>query len=373
MNHTYNIKLIGQNLNTQLPELIEKRTLIHDPHSPPISGCAGADIYRLRFPEDLTIADDFGVAIAGKLLQANLFRLPSWASNALLEGGEIASYEATHDLISALLRPMTAEEKRLWIAQLQATVKRGRMTGTVHHSAYTQGGGSARWVRGATKVCAAPERAQTGAGTWTLSLSFDRDESPTGLGERVGAMGLDVGRDPLVVTASADALWRTDGIESVRLSEDELRQMMGNKRDAHLAKRLHHLAHTVAAKHRYEAALEQLKQASSISVEALNMGGMTPGFQQVAHALALQDFMLAWLPQMAHQHHIPLVRVDPYLSSQTCHRCLQRGTRSQDNRTFVCRTHGAMDADENAAHVIRQLGMGATLGRLKERAQTARK
>ena len=369
MNHTYNIKLIGKNHLDTLAELIQIRALIPDPHSPTISGCAGASVYQLADPTDLQMVDDFGISIGGRLLQANLFRLPSWAMRAAFEGQPMPDFEGTHDLIRGLSRPLSQAEKLEWIDTLKTTVKQGRMADIRHHSAYSQDHGTTKWMRGSTRFCHQPGADHTGS--WTLSLSFERIEEIIEMGVRKGAMGVDVGSNPLVVIASGDDLWQVGGINPIALTEEDLRRTMSNKRQAHLAKRLHHLAHSVAAKIKYERALEQLKCASSVSAEDITLTGMHPRFQQLAGDLGLQDFLLAWLPQMCHQHFISLVRVDPFRSSQTCHICHQQGSRSKDGKSFHCTRHGTMDAHENAAKVIQLLGMGATLSKVKQRSMMA--
>lgn len=147
--------------------------------------------------------------------------------------------------------------------------------------------------------------------------------------------------------------------------EGDLESRLTERRHIHLAQRVHHLTHTVAARTLYEQALRELERASVIYVENLSMTGMSQGFRRAAYELGLQDFLLAWLPQMAHANGIGLHRVPPAYTSLMCHLCHRQGRRSSDGRVFTCGTHGQMDAHENAAQVIRQTGSSFTQQRLQ--------
>lgn len=369
MLHTYNIRLLSS-AAAQLEPLIHRGLLIPSRTSD-ISGCKSSQSYHLAEPDYLKVVDDFGIELGGKLVQVNLFRLPTWAYRTLLQqAGGIAQYPGVELLISDLCHPMSPHVRGQWTDLLCTLVQDGRIHSTEPYSACGPSDCTGDWLVEATQLC----RTSTPDGVyWTLVLAFKKREQPSwDFGDRVGAIGLDVGADPLVVGAGEETSFEVPGISWVPLTEQELRDRLRDSRQAHLAKRLHHLAHTAAARRGYEVALNHLTKATVISVEDLSLEGMTPWFRGAAYQLALQDFLQSWLPQLSYEHGIPLIRVDPAYTSRVCHRCHRKGVRSPDGRHFTCSVHGSMNAHRNAAQVVRQAGVGQALSRLQNHSWESR-
>jgi hypothetical protein len=124
------------------------------------------------------------------------------------------------------------------------------------------------------------------------------------------------------------------------------------------------------ARRRWEALMGAvLPQASVVAVERLDARALQRRFRWQCTDLGIQDALLAWWPQLAHEAAVRLVRVDPALTSVTCAQCVRPGARK--GAILTCPVHGDMDAHGNAAELIAILGTAQIMG--ERQAEAARR
>lgn len=350
MIQTHNLPLLGSP-QVALQPLIHTGALRPTSAAPP--GCSGS-AFTLRDPQVFQVIDDFGAELAGTLVQVNLFRLPTAAYAALVAASTRFRQHDTATLASSLRA--SPRRPAPWWDTLAEVVRQGahplQATDYLPRPLAQQ----ATWLPAATVVTCSP------GGQWTLTLSFHVITQVAPSLRAQTALGIDVGMSPLAAVAGEGHAATYRAAAFLPPDPAQLARRLPDRRAQHLARRLHHRMLYEDARYTWELLLaEQLPQAAAICVERLTLPDMQARFRRASTELAIADFLLGWLPQLCHERRVPLVRVDPAYSSQRCAQCHRRGTRRDHGRVLVCPVHGRLDVHINAARVIRQLGLAATI------------
>lgn len=348
MQMTYNVP-VGRAGTSLLDRLVRTRTFV--PVSPVPPGCHGR---AYRMPGSIQILSLWQVEVGGLTVPADVYRLPSAAVEALGPGSPALNPAG----LSHLECRMSRGEVRGWWSQVVGLVQAaGDPPALSLPTGLLQ---TACWHPEATVWTRS-------AGHWTLTLTFDVATCwLPGPHDRI--VGLDVGVDPLAVLSGSGQHLAVPGVRVPPAGRvlDDLPAGV-----AAAARRLSRAAVYGVARSRWEGLFAALiPLASVVAVERLDPRSLQDRFRRQCADLAIQDALLSWLPQLACEAGLRLIRVEPSLTSLTCARCLRHGTRQ--GRVLHCPVHGPVDSHLNAADLVAVLGTAEEVRQHQARAAARR-
>ncbi|SMB94193.1 zinc ribbon domain-containing protein [Deinococcus hopiensis] len=266
-------------------------------------------------------------------LEAECYRLPEQEYVTLLTDsrGNYRQYPGAHQLLTALLAPMTPDAEAAWWERVHMAVAQGRQPTTavdLVDDAWTP----TAWLRDRTRLIQQGQE-------WFLILYFaqpPRWRRPEGR----GVVGIDVGLRPLASAAVGQAHAWTFEVHWPTVADDAPAEVQT------FAQILDYAA--------ARAALEMftvplLASASVLVLEDLNYAQFQSNFPDVARRRAVSDWHQSWVRQRAYARRIRIEEVPAFNTSVTCSQCrgYVRGTRQ--GRMFSCPHGHSSDAHLNAA------------------------
>ncbi|MBB6017454.1 zinc ribbon domain-containing protein [Deinococcus radiopugnans] len=331
----------------QLDELTRTGWLIAEDR--PISGMTGGQVYR---PARVTqrALDDNQLLIGEVSLQTELHRLPQAEYWALVCGSPgYTIYPGTEERTDALLSPLTPREQQAWLGDLVESVRAGRVPAAGRTVTVVWQPEGTRLVRLGT--------------LWFASLQFAAPQPRKPARINRVHLGIDIGLRPLAVAVSARDTFcpgyvqRLDDLDKdladlpLPLLED-VRAELGRVQYAVARQSLHGFTGQI------------MEFACSVTVERLNLTTFESDFVAQGRREAIIDWHQSWLPQALRVAGLaPLLRVEPYGTSQYCSLCRRKGQR--DRHRFACPRCGVLDAHVNAGRNI--LNRGWAVRRSKAR------
>lgn len=351
----YNLRVLLASSRT-LDALVQQGLLrrVHEQ----VPGASG-EVFTV-FGEQPEMLSHFHLRLGQNLIQAQLYTLPPEEYAGMLAASPAFTQNRVAHLLPALARPMSPEDKAIWVSSLVQAIQAGACPDSTPHLLAGRNVPLAHWFPEQTRFF----RNSSG---WFVSLFF----APPALAPLQGidrsAVGIDVGLNTLAVSVYQSGLiHRAAGIQEVYLSAMELEQWCpdNTQTQQEVERHLRLLQHAAARLELHNMVSVLLSSASTVYWEDLHYRDCSPAFKRRSRELGLRDCLLCWLPKRLDAAGIHWQRVAPDHTSQLCHTTHLRGVRdNSDHRRFLDGNGAMTDADVNAARNILTLGLAYQLGR----------
>lgn len=356
MNVSYNLRV--QHASSSMIEALIKDGALRRAHNETRQGIQGS-LYAPAAPllaqgQMYALSDlEFRLGACNLRCQTNC--LPPEEYQGLVRASPAFQQFAVQDLYAQLCAGQPGTSAQEWSAHLSEVVRQGSQR-IPDPYLVAKAVLAATWLPEETRLA----RTQSG---WMLCLTFDVPDAVQLGGIKRSAMGIDLGLGKLAVGVSKLGLvHHAPGIMQVHLHPEVLAQRLPTAGQRQTAQELNSVLQYAAARSRLADFLTLiLSAASAVYFEALEYDQMSAHFQQRSRELGVRDFSYTWLPKRLRQAGIRYERLPAYCTSQYCNTTHQIGTRGQRRQDFTDGNNDQIDADENAARNLLDLGLASLI------------
>ena len=273
----YNLRVLLASSRT-LDALVQQGLLrrVHEQ----VPGASG-EVFTV-FGEQPEMLSHFHLRLGQNLIQAQLYTLPPEEYAGMLAASPAFTQNRVAHLLPALARPMSPEDKAIWVSSLVQAIQAGACPDSTPHLLAGRNVPLAHWFPEQTRFF----RNSSG---WFVSLFF----APPALAPLQGidrsAVGIDVGLNTLAVSVYQSGLiHRAAGIQEVYLSAMELEQWCPDdtQTQQEVERHLRLLQHAAARLELHNMVSVLLSSASTVYWEDLHYRDCSPAFKRGGHSLA---------------------------------------------------------------------------------------
>jgi len=355
MNISYNLRVLDE--SSLIAALIHDGALqrAHNETRQGLQGALYAPAAPLLAQGQVYALSDLEFRLGACNLRCQTYRLPPEEYQGLVRASPAFQQFAVQDLYAQLCANQPGTSAQDWSIQLSEVVRQGSQR-IPDPYLVAQAVPAATWLPEETRL------ACTSSG-WMLCLTFDVPDPVQLGGIKRSAMGIDLGLGKLAVGVSKLGLvHHAPGITQVCPQPDVLTQRLPTKVQQQTAQEINSALQYAAARSRLADFLTLiLSAASAVYFEALEYDQMSAHFQQRSRELGVRDFSYVWMPKRLRQAGISFEKLPAYGTSQYCNTTHQIGTRGQRRQEFTDGNNNQIDADENAARNILDLGLAALI------------